>query len=310
MIRVFYNGNGISEPFAVQNGLLAAPSVTIPTQEDEICACAGLECERNLQVFGDINDSNERKNDKTSFLYKLMSASDTAVLKLLKDGVEIETLNNNNFGEFFDIGSLSYGIPEQDFYTGYIVDWREVLIAHGVGSYTVAADITVFGASLTYESEIYKLYKYSDEEADGSVRLISYQNGNIESSNFNFTGMNWYQQIRINGILWNKQAEYITDSYFTSNRTITQIQDSIEYSYDLQVEFVIDSVSNFIIENNLLANEIYINDYNLTNTSYYNMIPLAVKEITSNTELYYYNGRSHVVQFTDRIQNHRKRNYN
>lgn len=308
MIKKFYTGT-TQEPFAVQNGIVQTAGARQPQEEVEICQCIGQDCERTLTVYGDLNDGSDRKNDKTSFLYRVMASSDTATLKLFKDDVEVAILNDNTYGEFFDFGSLNGGIAEQDLYTGYIIYWEWVLFNLGVGQYTIKAELTQFGNVFLAESVKYTLKKFSELDADGSVKMVTFQNGNIESSNFNFTGLNWYQAIRFNGILWNKQSQYISDTYFTTNRTITQIQDSIENTWDLQIEFVQDSVSNFIIQNNVLANRILVSDYNLTNTGYYNDVELAIKEISSSTELYQYNGRCHVLQLTDRIQNIRKRNY-
>ena len=308
MIRVFLNEN-FPEPFAVQNGFIGSNTIEIPSTPESTCLCIASDCERNSRVLADFSDSDDRKNDKTSFLFKLFSSSDTISIKLLKDDEEIETLDNNNFGTFYDIGSLSAGVPEQDFYSGYLLDWQAVLLAHGIGYYTIKADFTQFGSPVEFESQQFYLLPYSDDQANGSVKLVSYQNGNIESSQFDFTVMNWYQQIRFNGILWNKQSEFITDNYFNSNRKIIQIQDQIKNTYSLQIEFLQNSISEFIIENNLIANSILVTDYNVTNTTKYTNIPLAVEEIADSTELYYYNGRSHEIIMTDRTQNIRKRNY-
>ena len=272
MIKIFYNTSN-QEPFAVQSKFIGSSTITIPAEPLEVCLCVAQDCERNVNVLADFEDDADYKNDKTSFLFKLFSNSDTIEIKLFKDDIEVADLNNDDLGTFYGIGSLSSGIPEQDFYAGYLVDWQKVLLAHGIGYYKIKANLTQFGSPINFESVKYYLLPFSDEQANGSVKLVSYQNGNIESSEFNFTGMNWYQQIRINGILWNKQSEYITDNYFTSNKTITQIQDSIKNTYTLQIEFLQDSISKFIIENNLLANEIFITDYNMdSSTSLNNFI--------------------------------------
>lgn len=307
MISKFQTGSN-QEVFGIQSANLLCTTAVVPTEDEEICSCAGVECERNLDVFADLNDNSDKKNDKTSFLFRVFLPTDTGTMSLLKDGIEIAQLNNNNYGTYYALGNLgsSYG---QEFYLGYIIDWNLVLGLHGVGFYEIKADLTIFSNPKEIISEKYNLQKYSDEAVDGSVKIVTFQNGNIESDVFDFTNMNWYQQIRINGIFWNKQSEIITDNYFTSNRTITQIQDSIKNTYDLVIEFVQDSVSRFIIENAILSNEIYITDYNFTNTSQYNNYPVSVEEITETTELYQYNGRSHTITFTDRTQNIRKRNF-
>ena len=309
MIRKFHTSN-IIEPFAVQNGVLASTSVEIRTPDEEPCGCVAQDCERNLNVMASPTDTIERKNDITSFLFKSYMASDTFTMKLFKDDVEVQVLDAvANLGAYYGFGDLSNGIPEQDYYFGYVLAWLDVLVVHGTGNYKFKAEYTQFGSPVTYSSPTFYLTYYSDEQADGSIKLVTYQNGNIESSEFNYTGMNWYQQIRINGALYNKQSEFITDTYLTSNRTISQIQDSIKNTYTLEIQFVQDSVSKFIIENCLLANKFFVSDYNVANTSFYNNIPLAVEEISSSTELYYYNGRSHEILMTDRVDNIRKRNF-
>ena len=98
-IDIFYTGTD-PEPFAIQNGILNSSVATIPEKTEDQCACVAQDCERNLTVYGSLTSSDERENDKTSFLYRVMSLNDTAVIKLYKSGVEIATLNNNNYGTF------------------------------------------------------------------------------------------------------------------------------------------------------------------------------------------------------------------
>lgn len=277
----------------------------VPTQE--LCDCACKDCLTTYNVFAEIGSNDPKKNDKREFLFRVLDVSDTAVLKLFKDGAEVATLDDDTYGTFFDLGTLGTG--DQLFYIGYLLEWQDVLAAFGIGNYYVKAELTVLGSPVDSFSQIYTLMPYDPDVVDQTVKIASIQNGNIESSSFDYTGLNWYQEIRIKGIFWNKQPNMITDTYLTTNRTVTQIQDEIKYTYELETQFLTDDISDYLIANKILANEIYITDYNQCNTAEYCDIPVVVEEISETTEISLFRGRSHTILFTDRVQNIRKRNF-
>jgi hypothetical protein len=127
---------------------------------------------------------------------------------------------------------------------------------------------------------------YDEETVDGTVRISTYQNGNIESSEFDYTGLNWYQA-----------------------RKVTQIQDSIKYLYTLETQFLTGKTSDYLVSNKMLANDILITDYNRCNTESYLDLPVTIEEFENTEELSYFRGRYHTITFADRTQNIRKRNF-
>lgn len=272
-----------------------------------LCDCVCEDCLQTLDVFADTSSTDSKRNDKREFLFRVLDVTDTAVLKLFKDGTEIATLNNNAYGTFYDLGTLGTG--DQLFYIGYLIEWRNVLSAHGIGEYYVKAELTIYGSSVESYSQIYNLMPYDEETVDGTVRIVTYQNGNIESSNFDYTGLNWYQEIRIKGIFWQKRPELTTDTYFTTARKVTQIQDSIKYKYTLETRFMTGETSDYLVSNKMLANDILITDYNQCNTESYCDLPVVIEEFDNTEELSYFRGRYHVITFADRTQNIRKRNF-
>jgi len=274
---------------------------------EALCDCHCEDCLQTLNVFADTGSSDPKRNDKREFLFRVLDVGDTAVMKLFKNGTEVATLNTGTYGTFYDLGSLGTG--DQQFYTGYLIEWQNVLSAHGVGEYYVKAELIVYGTAIEVFSQIYTLMNYDEETVDGTVRIITYQNGNIESSDFDYTDLNWYQEIRIKGIFWQKRPELTTDTYFTTARKVTQIQDSIKYKYTLETRFMTGKTSDYLVSNKMLANDILITDYNKCNTEAYCDLPVTIEEFDTTEELSYFRGRYHIITFADRTQNIRKRNF-
>lgn len=277
---------------------------------DELCDCVCRDCQEEMLVFADLTDSDPKKNDQTEFLFRVLDVADTAALKLFKDGVEVADLNSGAFGTFFDLGTMGDGtIPDQQFYIGYFLAWNNVASAFGFGKYYVKAEMNILGNAVESFSAIYNLTPYSKEGADGTVRISSIMNGNIESSPFDMTDLEWQQQIRVKGIFWNKQPTFTTDTYFSTNLTVNQIQDSVAYSYNLETQFLSATFSDYLTLKIALANEIFVTDYNCCNTEDYLELPVVVQEFDETSEFTQKRGRTHIVIFGDRVQNHRKRNF-
>lgn len=274
---------------------------------EALCDCHCEDCLQTLSVFADTSSTDPKRNDKREFLFRVLDVGDTAVLKLFKNGTEVATLNTGAYGTYYALGSLGTG--DQLFYTGYLIEWKNVLSAFGVGDYYIKAELTIYGSSVDVFSQIYTLMVYDEETVDGTVRIATYQNGNIESSEFDYTGLNWYQEIRIKGIFWQKRPELTKDTYFTTARKVTQIQDSIKFIYTLETQFLTGKTSDYLVSNKMLANDILITDYNRCNTESYLDLPVTIEEFENTEELSYFRGRYHTITFADRTQNIRKRNF-
>ena len=135
------------------------------------------------------------------------------------------------------------------------------------------------------------------------------QNGSIRNSIFDFTGLNWYQQIRFSGIFWNETPTLEVDNYVNQDYTIEQIQDKLNFEYSMDVDFIPKEIGEPIINDSILANEILITDYNLNNYKQYIKFNVQPTSIETAEEFQGYNRKKFIIKFTKKLDNHIKTNY-
>jgi len=278
----------------------------VPESVNDICICNYITCEYVEKVFADPTSSDFWKNDKNEFLFRRLVAVDTVAIKLFKDGVEVADLNDNTLGTFYN--GFASGSAEQQKYVGFLVDWKLVEAAHGVGEYQIKADLSIIGNTSTYESRKFRLCIYSDLAANGTVRIESTQNGNIEGSDFDYTGLEWYQSFRIAGKFGNPTPVFEEDRYTTETRKIRQIKDKMGREWTLKTGKVNYEVGEKLIYNKMLANEILITDYSILAESIWrrqSVLPSSIEkpEIADSLEKIY------VITFIDDKDIYIKRNF-
>ena len=98
-------------------------------------------------VFAHPIDTDNFKNDFNSFLFERTYASDTIDLILLKNGGVANggsdiPLIDNTYGTLYDYGF--FGSTNKK---GYKIDWRNVLLIQGTGTYQLQVNITSFARS-------------------------------------------------------------------------------------------------------------------------------------------------------------------
>jgi len=242
------------------------------------------------------------QNDKSSFLLKKLTTLDTIVFKLYRNDVEVAVLSDNTYGELFDF----------DFYAGFIIHWELVYVAFGEGQYQIKADEILGGIPVEFVSQEFCLTIFSAEKANRTFRIETYQTGSIIRSGYNYDELGldngWYQSYRVPGKLGNKKATLESDYLMTSDRRMLQIQDRMSYEYELETELIPASLIKVLVEDNLLANQIQLTDYNLFNSQSYQrleLMPGAVNDLKS----YQYN-KFQCLQMTmkDRTDDILKRN--
>lgn len=259
------------------------------------CAC--------FDVYG--GGSNDYQNDKSSFLYKGFNATGV-VIKLFKDGEELITLDASaNLGTYYPFGTWNYA--DQENYVGYVINWDAVYQAHGIGCYFIRAERTVLGNSENIDSREFSLGLYDDTKADKSVTFKWVQNGNIKSSEFDYTGMEWTQYIRIDGRLSNWEPTLEKDEIVYSNYETIQVQDEIRNTYSFESHLVDSSTTEALTLDMMLANDIYITDFNAYNHRTYvdlnvRQEEVSVEEIQGGTDAVI------TLKFSDKIKNVIKRN--
>ena len=304
IIRQLNNGS----PMSINSGMAIKKdyvSIKPPTagNANDFCYC-DYECEESMLVFYS-NDGLDYKNDKTSILFRRYGDSDTVTMKLFKNGIELTIFGDNTYGIYYP--QIINALPYAEAYVGYLIDWKKVFNEHGTGDYQIKTSLIQLGAESEVISPIYQLMQYSDELADGTVVFESWQNGNIISSAFDFTNINWYSAIRIQGKFYASGETFETDEYLTQNYQRKQLQDKIVDNYTLETNLIPRSFSKQISQQGILADKILVTDYNLFNEEILRQIQVRPKEITKDNYSQIRKSK-YTFTFTGEFENTIKRN--
>lgn len=270
------------------------------TEEDKafIAEC----CYVNLVLAG---GSESYQNDRTSFLFKADTPTDTINFFLEKEtaGVynEVAVLDGSTYGIPFGLGALNNPLL-----VGFELIWAIVLIILGEGNYRIRTDRILTTGSDSIFSINYHLKTYSPELADNTIWIEWNQNGQIIDG-LDYTGLNWYQAIRLPGFFGERQTEFEEEIWKDINYSITQIRNELKFIHKCEIG-VIPSCVGDILFNLLQANTILITDYNIKNYDY-NILQKSVR-LAGIDETKYDNNRQAVynLTFSDRKDNHIKIN--
>ncbi len=265
----------------------------------EVCVCDGCEFEEVQYVS---SDSDWLHNDKKSFIRSKVFASDTIVFTLLKNGAQVAVLNSSTYGDYYDFGDL----PNAD-YKGIVVDWYLVKQAFGYGRYTVLITHTSLGTAYEFTSWKFLVVEYNAERANGSIRIETYQSGVIMSG-FDYTGLGWYQSLRIQGKFGNKTPTAEIDNYQNVKREVMQISTKIDNTYTLNTELLPSHISDYLNEDALLANIIQVTDYNTYNQKLYRRFEITLSNIVNVVNHTDSVKSNYVYEFKQKLDNVIKRN--
>jgi len=284
---------------------LQTVSISVPTQrpEQDFCFC-DFECDFTELVLADLSTTEDYKNDRTSVLIDLPDATLSFTINLvsLETGV-ITPLVDATYGTYFALGSIS-GHPTKG---GYLLEWNKVATLLGFGTYYITQEQTLFTGTVTDQSYNFRLQPYSEIKANRTVKIESVHNGCIQGG-VDYTGMNWLKSIRIPGKFGNLVPRMEVDNYVSTNRKIIQIQDQIINEYTLSTRRVPEAVLVPLVQDKILANQIFITDYNLDAFQDIRQKEVVALEITDTV----YNSGSkkakYNIRFEEKLQNIIKRN--
>lgn len=281
--------------------LSSVVSSILPEPSFEICVCDG--CDFIETQF--VNDGGEWwQNDKKSFIYSKRFSSDTITFNLYKNGVQVAVFNDATYCDYYNFGSALLINPD---YKGIVVDWNKVRLAFGYGIYFVRTTIVSLGTTYNYDSHNFEVVEYNANRADRSVRLEWYQSGVIMSG-FDYSGIGWYQSLRIDGFFGKKTPELNIDNYQDKGRNVKQIQSKIVNNYTLTTHLLPSYIGDLLNEDSILANDIYITDYNLLNSKLYRRFNVYVSDI-KNVEHHNFSKRTnYAYEFKGKKDNVIKRN--
>lgn len=284
---------------------LQTESVTIPVGKPELDFCfCDFECDFTELVLADLSDLDEYKNDRTSVLIDLPDASLSFTIDLVNASTGVVTpLIDATYGSYYALGSIA-GHPTKG---GYLLDWNKVATLLGFGVYYIEQEQTLFTGTVTEKTYNFRLQPYTEVRANRTVKIESVHNGCIEGG-IDYTGMNWLRSIRIPGKFGNLVPRIETDNYVSTNRKIIQIQDQVVNEYTLFTRRVPEAVLIPLVQDKILANEIFITDYNLDSFEDIRQKEVVALEITDTV----YNSGSkkakYNIRFEEKLQNLIKRN--
>jgi hypothetical protein len=231
--------------------------------------------------------TSELKNDKHSVIYFFDNGYTDAEFKLQKYSngsySDIATLNNNDYGTFYDLGFYETIYAESAI--GYLLDFNLVINDFGIGNYRIKCNATLIDTTIkNYYSFEFCLKEYSDYNADNTVRLDWNKNGNSgsltdDTRKVDYGVLNWFNSIRIPNSYFGKlkpTKTKKTTKYQTGQ--VVRLSDSDEIEYSLICDRLPLWLVKFINFDANYNSEMYVTDYNSINFETYNK-----KQITSKT---------------------------
>jgi len=285
---------------------MVTSSIAIPEEAPSLSFCfCDYECDFVETVFADLSDDDSYKNDRTDI--GLFNIPDTVggsyAIRLIKRGGSTINIIDNTYGSLSDLNTIT-GLPT---YFGYLLDWHKVATLQGFGKYYFEVDLVNYTNTITSTSYDFQLIPYSEESADGTVKIETVHNGCVESG-IDYGTSGWIRSIRIPGVFGDKVQRLEVDNYFDTKNNKTQIRDQVVNEYTLSTERLPSSVMTPLIEDKILANQIFITDYNLFNFEDIRQKQVVATEISEQNYGSKTKKASFKIKFEESLQNIIKRN--
>lgn len=248
------------------------PPLGVVTPEDVLFCPCDFRCDFEEKVFAD-SDNDGIKNDFSDFLFQKITDSDTITIELLKGNVILAQIIDDTYGLYYD------GFDNQPLYVGWQADWTSIFNAFSGGRYQVRVTTTILGETTVFLSRYFRLNTFDILSADKTVKLESFQNGNLENSEFDFTDLidgGWRSSIRLNESQFGKmQPSLERDIYQDTSYREIQNRDTVNREYKLESNLVPESIYNRITTKDLLGNRILITAYDVLQELKYEKFPVV-----------------------------------
>lgn len=251
--------------------------VVNPTADADIdfCTCT-KQCVPPLLLFTDEVGTDEFKNDWFT-MYQNTVSGGSHTLAIIVNGSEI-AITDDTYGKEYD-GTYFYG---------YRFDAYDIWNEHGYGNYQFVMRAYDSGANLLKEtySATFKLMRYRDVSANGTVVIESRKNGKLrhglDYSNLEVPGgvtrglPYWPQRVRLPGKLKWAGAPVELSGVVMNDlvHSREQVFDTMNLEYDIEIYLVSSSQILDVIFDDLFANEVYVTDYNVYNFEKYRKLKL------------------------------------
>jgi len=231
--------------------------VRLPSKpEDEDRGARG--CCFKFPVVASTVSADTWKNDKKLVYYKKNAAGDSVTWTLSKCGTGVVA----NLG-------VSLICPNEPLGVGYVFDWRSILLAYGVGEYSIAIVFNIAGISGGYTVGEYELFEYDIKRLNNSIRVRSLYNSFSLAADFDFTNSNAEDTIRTSGIFGFMDPNTQIDNLLDINRTVVKTTRENLKAFHLTAEPLVSEESKALVDFILLNEDgLFISDHNKTNHDY------------------------------------------
>lgn len=221
------------------------------------------------------------KNDYHSKFWFFDNGFTDAELFLYKNGSQISTLTNNDYGTFYEYGYGGKTIFDED-RIGYLLDFNKILNEFGEGNYKIKCTATqLIGDPIDYYSFEFSLQTYTPSRAENTTVLEWYKNGNDgDISNVyhknDYAELNIYNAIRLPNSYFGKPNETKTKEFVKyQNGQEVWTQDKLDFVFTLFVNAVPYYILDFISKDANTNTEMYVTDYNSINPIEFLKVPIT-----------------------------------
>ncbi len=266
------------------------------------------ECCYTHLALADTGSLTDFKNDYSAFYHQRQLSNETVDFFLYRFENDTEyPLVDATYGLFFGFSYFDSNINLK----GYKVEWKKVLTVRGEGNYKIIKRVTIAGVVVETNSITFTLKQYSTSLADKTVRMDVVMNGLLEKTGVDFSGIGWKHSMRVGGFFGRREPNFEEDNLINRQHEKRQISMKQVNEYKFQTNLVPYCVTNEIWDFLLLANDIYMNDYNLNNHSY-DFVKFGVKFAGNDGTVYGAKTRKAQlnITFDDKFENNLKRNFN
>lgn len=268
-----------------------------PADGNDLCGLRLPMCPFNIDVFADLEDSDDLKNDKSAF-YQYAFADVSAIKFTLQKAVDNCTdewtdqvdITDSSYGLFFEYGKkndFSGDDYEDDYgkkYTGVFLSWNAILDEFGVGRYRmkITKTPTIAGADvIEYDQRTFCLKEYNCNLTNRTVR-IDILNEGVRGTLFDITAYidymdGWRDQLRLKGVFtykgssYNKEYVQYGDGNFNMYRPTINEQQA---KFTLSIKPVPGWMDWILSTDILQADEMLVTDYNANNRHTFVKVPV------------------------------------
>lgn len=266
------DGEASSKKFflVAENQTPEASALDLPASRLRKC-CPSFQ----LLAFADIATTDEFKNDYHRPIWRFDASVSGVVLKLYKGLEELATLSGSSvYGTPYDYGYIANSFNEK--LISYNIEWKKVLTLHGQGIYHVKAEVTPsFGTPFTLSDFEFCLKQYNANQVDGTVKIEftnrakrgDYQN---DKKVLDYGKQDVTDMLRLPGRFGYPTAGYEEERNRYNNGSRKYIKDTQKPLLTLTLKPIHAILHEVMRVDVMMADEIFITDYNSTNPLKYN----------------------------------------